>query len=57
MIPMSVIDPLFAKRQLLLLLSDRYQHPNGQVLFLSGVSCLNRYNNIDEINCWTTKHF
>jgi len=28
---MSVIDPVFAKSQLLMLLSDRYQHPNGQV--------------------------
>jgi len=30
---MSVIDPVFAKSQLLLLLSDGYQHPNGQVAF------------------------
>lgn len=28
---MTIIDPVFAKSQLLLLLSDRYQHPNGQV--------------------------
>jgi len=34
MIPMSVIDPVFAKSQLLLLLSDCYQHPNGQVAAL-----------------------
>ena len=32
MVPMSLVDPAFAKSQLLLLLSDRYQHPNGQVL-------------------------
>ena len=31
---MSIIDPVFAKSQLLLLLSDRYQHPNGQVAVL-----------------------
>jgi len=31
MIPMAIIDPVFAKSQLLLLLFDRYQHPNGQV--------------------------
>jgi len=32
---MSVIDPAFAKSQLLLLLSDRYLHPNGQVCLLT----------------------
>jgi len=27
----ALIDPAFAKRQLLLLVKDRYQHPNGQL--------------------------
>ncbi|MDI7066872.1 hypothetical protein QMO17_37235, partial [Klebsiella pneumoniae] len=27
----ALIDPAFAKRQLLLLVKDRYQHPNGQI--------------------------
>ena len=27
----ALIDPAFAKRQLLLLVKDRYQHPNGQM--------------------------
>jgi hypothetical protein len=27
----ALIDPAFAKRQLLLLIKDRYQHPNGQL--------------------------
>lgn len=31
LIPLSRLDPEFAKSQLLLLLSDRYMHPNGQV--------------------------
>ncbi|MBC7390814.1 MAG: glucosidase, partial [Opitutaceae bacterium] len=30
-IPFSRIDPDFAKEQLLLLLSERYMHPNGQI--------------------------
>ncbi|MDH5607918.1 MAG: glucosidase [Cyclobacteriaceae bacterium] len=30
-IPLARIDPEFAKGQLLLLLSERYQHPNGQI--------------------------
>ncbi len=30
-IPIARIDPDFAKEQLLLLLSERYQHPNGQI--------------------------
>ncbi|MFC0397604.1 MGH1-like glycoside hydrolase domain-containing protein [Paraburkholderia rhizosphaerae] len=28
---LALIDPAFAKRQLLLLVKDRYQHPNGQL--------------------------
>lgn len=31
MLPFADIDVDFAKSQLLLFLSDRYQHPNGQV--------------------------
>jgi len=38
---MSVIDPVFAKSQLLLLLSDHYQHPNGQVV----ISCFDQSPN------------
>ena len=30
-IPLSLVDPDFAKKQLLLLLQERYLHPNGQV--------------------------
>ncbi|HET9655665.1 MAG TPA: glucosidase [Kineosporiaceae bacterium] len=30
-IPLSMVDPAFAKRQLELLLTRRYQHPNGQI--------------------------
>jgi hypothetical protein len=30
-IPIARIDPDFAKQQLLLLLKERYQHPNGQI--------------------------
>ena len=30
-IPIARIDPDFAKNQLLLLLTERYQHPNGQI--------------------------
>ncbi len=30
-IPIARIDPDFAKQQLLLLLNERYQHPNGQI--------------------------
>ncbi len=30
-IPIARIDPDFAKEQLLLLLNERYQHPNGQI--------------------------
>eukprot|EP00106_Octopus_bimaculoides_P011480 XP_014778922.1 PREDICTED: uncharacterized protein YMR196W-like [Octopus bimaculoides] len=31
MIPFSFLDPDFSKKQLLLLLSDKYLHPNGQL--------------------------
>ncbi|HEY8075758.1 MAG TPA: glucosidase [Labilithrix sp.] len=31
MVPMSVIDPVFAKEQLLLLTREWYMHPNGQL--------------------------
>ncbi|MFP6562706.1 glucosidase [Paraburkholderia sp. B3] len=27
----SLVDPMFAKKQMLLLVKDRYQHPNGQL--------------------------
>jgi hypothetical protein len=30
-LPIAMVDPEFAKRQLLLLLQERYLHPNGQV--------------------------
>ncbi|MCK6471350.1 MAG: glucosidase [Planctomycetes bacterium] len=30
-IPLALVDPAFAKRQLLLLLRDWYMHPNGQI--------------------------
>ncbi len=30
-LPLSLVDPEFAKNQLLLLLQDRYQHPNGEI--------------------------
>jgi hypothetical protein len=30
-IPLAMIDPDFAKAQLLLMLENRYQHPNGQI--------------------------
>ncbi len=30
-LPLGLVDPEFAKRQLLLLLQERYLHPNGQV--------------------------
>ena len=30
-IPLALVDPDFAKQQLLLLLQERYLHPNGQV--------------------------
>lgn len=30
-IPLARVDPDFAKNQLLVLLSERYQHPNGQI--------------------------
>ena len=30
-IPLGLVDPDFAKKQLLLLLQERYLHPNGQV--------------------------
>src|SRR5262249_28339696 len=30
-IPLSLVDPEFAKKQLLLLLQERYLHPTGQV--------------------------
>ena len=29
--PLALVDPDFAKKQLLLLLQERYLHPNGQV--------------------------
>ena len=31
MLPFSLIDPAFAQRQLLLMLSEQYMHPNGQL--------------------------
>ena len=31
MIPMSTVDPIFAKEQLLLFLREWYMHPNGQI--------------------------
>lgn len=31
MIPMAIVDPEFAKSQLILMLREWYQHPNGQV--------------------------
>ena len=31
MVPMAVIDPEWSKRQLLLMLREWYQHPNGQM--------------------------
>jgi hypothetical protein len=30
-VPLGLVDPDFAKKQLLLLLQERYLHPNGQV--------------------------
>jgi hypothetical protein len=30
-LPLALVDPEFAKNQLLLLLQDRYQHPNGEI--------------------------
>jgi hypothetical protein len=30
-VPLSMVDPDFAKQQLLLMLDNRYQHPNGQI--------------------------
>jgi hypothetical protein len=30
-VPLALVDPSFAKKQLLLLLQERYMHPNGQV--------------------------
>ncbi len=30
-VPLTLVDPDFAKKQLLLLLQERYMHPNGQV--------------------------
>ncbi len=31
MVPFATLDPAFAKRQLLLLMRERYMHPNGQL--------------------------
>lgn len=30
-IPLALVDPEFAKKQLLLMLSEKYMHPNGQI--------------------------
>ena len=30
-VPLAIVDPDFAKEQLLLLLRERYLHPNGQI--------------------------
>src|SRR5207342_3441430 len=30
-VPLAMVDPDFAKDQLLLMLDNRYQHPNGQI--------------------------
>jgi len=30
-VPLAMVDPEFAKKQLVLMLSERYQHPNGQI--------------------------
>ncbi len=44
MIPFGALDPEFAKSQLLLLLSDRYMHPSGQVWKLRLLHVFRTYN-------------